>query len=54
MADCLIIDLVLLPVSFVRFRGTNTLLPQLDVRWVRLDPGAVRAVAGPARICFGW
>ena len=50
----LLIIVVLLLVSYVHLPGTNTALPQLDVLWVRLDPGAVRTVAGPARVYCGW
>ena len=37
----------------MRLRGTNIALPRFNVIWVRLDLSAVRAVAGPAPVCFG-
>ena len=41
---------MLLLVSYVRLRGTNTTAPLLDVAWLGFDPGAVRGVAGPAYV----
>ena len=38
----------------MRLRGTNIALPRFNVNWVRLDPSALRAVAGPAHVCFEW